>query len=210
MTFTLSVALGRIGLYTTNTNGDPLGGACYSLNGGEPICDNGPQDGDSDDGVMRLTGLTPGDYTISQTTVPDGYQQAPDQTITVNPGARTRVDFVNELALGTLSVSVTDDQGNPVPGACVTATDAAGNATQVCDNQDPDQDATDGVIAIPNLAPGTPCSARRCSPRPRSTATWERSAGRRRDSPRTTARRGAEGAAARAEEFDSSRAFAAA
>ena len=154
VTFTLSVALGRIGLYTTSSDGGPLGGACYSLNGGDPVCDNGPQDGDPDDGVMRLTGLTPGDYTISQTTVPDGYQQAPDQTITVNPGARTRVEFVNEPALGTLTVSVTDDQGNPVPGACVTATDAAGNATQVCDNQDPDQDATDGVIAIPNLAPG--------------------------------------------------------
>ena len=45
-TFTLSVALGRIGLYTTSPNGGPFGGACYSLNGGDPVCDNGPQDGD--------------------------------------------------------------------------------------------------------------------------------------------------------------------
>ena len=102
---------------------------------------------------MRVVGLQPGDYTISQTTVPEGHQQAPDQTFTVQPGQRTRVDIVNEPAPGSIEVTIADaTSGQPVGGACITSDGFSG---EFCDNAEGDANTADGVIRVDGVVPGT-------------------------------------------------------
>jgi uncharacterized surface anchored protein len=153
VTFTLSVANGRIDIVTENAAGDRLGGACYSINGGEPICDNAQGDANDNDGVIRVGNLPPGEYSVSQTTAPPGHDQAADQAFQVNPGARTRVDVVNEPLAGSIQVAIADEvDGAPISGACITSDGFSG---EICDNGEGDANGDEGVIRVDGVVPGT-------------------------------------------------------
>lgn len=85
---------GRITVRKTDIDGDPLRGACFDLteDDAEAACTD-------DGGLVTFSGLTPGQYTLTETEAPSGYlEAAPVEAIVVNPGATTTVDVVNELA----------------------------------------------------------------------------------------------------------------
>ena len=152
ITFTLSVAAGRLDIVTANGDGDRIGGACYSISGGDPFCDNDANDGNTDDGVIRVRTLAPGDYTLTQTTAPDGYAAAADQTFTITAGERTRVDVKITPAYGSIEFTINDlGTQSPIAGACISSD---GFSNEICDNGDGDADPADGVILVQNVQPG--------------------------------------------------------
>ncbi len=130
---------------TQDTEGGVLPGACYALDGAEPLCDS---DGD---GVLNVENVAVGDHTVSQTTAPEGFAGAPDQTVTVALGVAAELIVVNDTSLsGSLVAIVTDDAGAPLASTCVTLDSGA----SACDNDATDTDDADGRIGIGELAPG--------------------------------------------------------
>ena len=145
VTVTHEVAPITVEVTTADAEGGILAGACYAVDGGEPLCDS---DGDA---IVNLKNVSPGERTISQTSAPEGFAVAPEQTITVEAGQPAEVTFVNDTPLaGSVSVTLVDEAGEPVVGACV----AAGEAVTVCDNAAQDRDDGDGTVLIEDLAPG--------------------------------------------------------
>lgn len=129
---------------TTDAEGGILAGACYAVDGGEPLCDS---DGDA---IVNLENVAPGERTISQTTAPEGFAAAADQTLTVEIGQAPEVTFVNDAPLvGSVSVALVDEAGEPIIGACVAVGDAA-----ICDNAPEDLDDADGALLTEELDPG--------------------------------------------------------
>ncbi|MDQ3539463.1 MAG: SpaA isopeptide-forming pilin-related protein, partial [Chloroflexota bacterium] len=130
---------------TTDAEGGILAGACYAVDGGEPLCDS---DGDA---IVNLEDVAPGERMISQTTPPEGFAAAADQTTTVEIGLAPEVTFVNDTPLaGSVSATLVDEAGEPIIGACI----AAGDAVAVCDNAPEDLDDADGAILTGDLDPG--------------------------------------------------------
>ena len=130
---------------TQDSEGGVLPGACYALDGAEPVCDS---DGD---GVLNFENVTVGDHTVSQTTAPEGFASAPDQTVTVAIGVAAELIVVNDTTLsGALVAIVTDETGAPLTSACITLASGA----SACDNLPEDTEAADGRIGLAGLAPG--------------------------------------------------------
>ncbi|HRA48404.1 MAG TPA: SpaA isopeptide-forming pilin-related protein, partial [Thermomicrobiales bacterium] len=155
LTFTLAVSPGRIDIVTQDADGNRLGGACYAINGGDPICDNDGNDGNSNDGVIRVSNLTPGDYTLTQTQAPAGYAAAADQTFTVNAGLRTRIDVTLALLPGSVTVNLTNSAtGDPIADGVCIQIPATADGTVYCDNDGNDSNADAGSIQIAGFAPG--------------------------------------------------------
>ena len=75
-------------------------------------------DTDADPGQIRVTDVAIGDYTVSQTTTPDGYLPADDQSGTVAADEVARFDITNAAATGTLSIIAQDANGVAVNGIC--------------------------------------------------------------------------------------------
>nr|MBA2247128.1 hypothetical protein [Chloroflexia bacterium] len=143
VTVSHEVAAITLRVSTQDSEGGILPGACYALDGAEPLCDS---DGD---GVLNVENVAPGDHTVSQTTAPQGFANAPDQTVTVEIGVPAELIVVNDTSLsGSLVAIVTDDAGAPLVGTCVTLD----SGESACDNDD--AEAADGRIGIDELAPG--------------------------------------------------------
>jgi hypothetical protein len=129
-----------------------LGGACFAATGPDgntvELCD------DDGDGTVRFENLPPGDYAVHETRAPEGYQSAEDQTVSVPSGGEATLNFQNQAIpqTGSVAVTVQDDQGQPVPGACF---DVAGpQAVHACDDGENDADQTPGLVLVQNLPPG--------------------------------------------------------
>ncbi|HEV2072941.1 MAG TPA: SpaA isopeptide-forming pilin-related protein [Thermomicrobiales bacterium] len=137
------VVVSSIDITTTNAAGESLAGACYALDGGEPICDDG-------DGTVTITGVRVGNHTIAQTTAPEGYRLAAEQSVTVTAAAPASVTFQNVALTGSVSIEVVDPDGNSVPGVCYTIDGGA----QQCDDDGTDANATPGTIQVDGLALG--------------------------------------------------------
>ena len=152
LTFTLSVAPGRLDIFTQDADGNQLGGACYSINGGDPICDNDENDGNDNEGVIRVSGSGCGRLHVSQTTTPATFAPAADTTFTITAGERTRVDITLTPAFGAIEFTITDlATGNPIAGTCISSDGFSG---EICDNSDSDGDPADGVILVSDVQPG--------------------------------------------------------
>lgn len=100
---------GALAILKNSTKGGAVtnAGAVFSYDGSS-VTDNGTGDDDSDVGEICVSGLTPGDYTVNETSPPDGYGGAPaseeDQVVTVvdgtdcgdnPPGAGATATFTN-------------------------------------------------------------------------------------------------------------------
>ena len=134
----------------TKTDGtNPLAGACFTVDGGDEVCDNGDGDTDDADGTITIENIVAGQHEIAESQTPDGYNGADAQTVDVQAGQAAAVTFVNTQQTGSIRVTVNDGQ-NPVADACVSVD--GGDA--VCDNDDNDQNSDDGVIEIDGIAPG--------------------------------------------------------
>ena len=136
---------GSVVITTTDANSVPLPGACYAIDGGDPVCD-----GDDADGVVTIDGLSLGDHTISQTTPPEGYQQAADQPVTVTADGPAAITIQAVVLTGGISIEVIDPDGVPVAGVCYTID----NGDVQCDDDPTDGDLTPGMIVIGGLSLG--------------------------------------------------------
>jgi hypothetical protein len=117
-------------------------GAVFSYNSSS-VTDNGAGDADSDVGVVCVSGLNTGSYTVNETTPPDGYGGASetDQTATVVAGS----NCTDNLPTGSAVVTFTNPPLADIQvnfrdgGSGETALEAAGI---VCDNATGDTDET--------------------------------------------------------------------
>ncbi len=132
-------------------SGDVLGGACFSIDGGDENCD------EDFDGVVEFSGIEPGSHSLTETTPPEGFEgigtvdfQLPESggqfdvphTAAEAPAAET----------GNFQAHIRDDQGNALPGACVTITprgDTPGDETRSCDGDDGNDDGEVLFFDIP-------------------------------------------------------------
>jgi uncharacterized surface anchored protein len=92
------------------------------------------------DGLTRFEGLAPGDASIHETQSPDDYDPGADQTVAIPENDVARISVPNAKIppqTGSLSALAVDPEGNPLPGACYTATDPDDARDETCD--------TDGV-----------------------------------------------------------------
>ncbi len=146
-TATAEPETGNLLIRKYDENRDDLAGACFSLtdsSGGViELCDNGNGDEDTRDGRLRINGLTPGDYTLTETQAPEGYSPAEPQTITIVAGETARVNVDNLLALGTVVIR-TGDGTQLLGGACYELSGFG----QVCDEDG------DGVVQFDDVAAG--------------------------------------------------------
>ena len=85
----------------TDADGFAVIGSCVSLSGPQSYqaCDNDQNDGDGQDGLILFSEVAPGDYVVSNSSVPDGYQTAPDQNLTVPSDSTDTINVV--LSAGT-------------------------------------------------------------------------------------------------------------
>ncbi|MGH2548856.1 MAG: MSCRAMM family protein, partial [Thermomicrobiales bacterium] len=130
-------------------NGQPLGGACFSLRVGQTTkvpstCDNA--DG-ANDGTITFNNVPTGTYTLHETVKPSAdYQSAADVSVTINKDQTTTITVTNVYKTGRVQVKKVDQYGNPLQGACFDLSpDGQG---QSCSN-------ASGVIIFDNLQPGT-------------------------------------------------------
>ena len=131
-------ALGTVEITSENQSGDELTGFCVSVSGNDPVCDNGG-------GVIELElPVTGVEQPVVQTTAPDGYQPAPDQTVLVEQDDTVEVVFTNQAATGTIRVVSVGASLNPLPGACA----ELDSDSELCD------DDGNGVILFENVAVG--------------------------------------------------------
>ncbi len=108
-------------------DGSYLAGACFRLTGeGETapldeVCDNQGGDENTADGRILLTDIRAGRYTLTQSTAPNGYTLAADQSFRIAAGSVREVAVTNQAVpeqTATLDVQTTDAEGTLLPGAC--------------------------------------------------------------------------------------------
>ncbi|MER3437966.1 MAG: hypothetical protein C4346_10465, partial [Chloroflexota bacterium] len=142
--------------------GGPLPGACFGLDRGAgleyEVCDQGAGDGDLEEGIISIQNVPAGEWTLIETQAPVGYDPAPNQTITVEPGQTLNLQIKNQPEVppaekGNLTVKKVDAKGNPLPGACFSL--KQGVVTKVPSRCDSADGANDGTITFTGIAVGT-------------------------------------------------------
>lgn len=106
--------VGTITINKTGNGGAPLAGAGFKLtaNGTEYTSTLSNQSG-----IATITNVPYGTYTLTETTIPNGYTKADDQTVIVDSANKT-INVVNVLVQkGTLTINKVGVNGNPVAGA---------------------------------------------------------------------------------------------
>ncbi|MGC4106296.1 MAG: SpaA isopeptide-forming pilin-related protein [Thermomicrobiales bacterium] len=137
-----------------------LTGACFRLSNNDhtygPFCDG---DDGTVDGRIWFNGVVPGDYTLTETVAPTGYQKAADRQVSVAPGASVRVNVADQKApppaqTGTVQVNKVDANGKVLKGGCFRLFDGNNNpvTAQFCDISD---GVNDGIILIKSAPVGT-------------------------------------------------------
>ncbi|MFN8589922.1 MAG: SpaA isopeptide-forming pilin-related protein [Thermomicrobiales bacterium] len=152
---------GRLVITVADDQGNPVGKTCFDLSGPldlTEICDR------QDDGRLNIPDLPAGDYQVTQTQTARGFTPAADTTVTVPAGDTVELPLVNapegadqgqEAApdRGQVVVTVSDESGQPVAGACVTLATADGDVA-ACDNTDADRSDESGRIELDGVAAG--------------------------------------------------------
>jgi uncharacterized surface anchored protein len=130
---------------TSDGQGGVPTGACYTIDGGEPICD---EDGD---GIVNFENVAPGSHRFEQSTPPEGFQPVDGQDIEIIPGEVESVIFTNNQAVnGSLVVSILDPDGNLVPNINVTIAEGVTVTDNAADDTDPDP----GQVGFNDLVAG--------------------------------------------------------
>jgi uncharacterized repeat protein (TIGR01451 family)/fimbrial isopeptide formation D2 family protein len=159
---------GQITILKQDENGDPLGGATFSISpnpftgsGSLEITDNQDPDEDDADGVIHLTAIEPDEYEVCETAAPAGYiLDDTCQSLTVGQNGSAQFGpFVN--GLGEVSWVKKDAQtGNKLGGATFSLAGIAGAANgfgplTVVDNGTNDEDPDAGELLVSGLLLGT-------------------------------------------------------
>ncbi len=153
-----TIAQGQIRILKVDQDGGAnLGGACFTVDDGLPVCDNNTGDLDPAEGVI-LVDATAGDRMVTEVTAPEGYDPVlSPQTVTVQNGETAEITFENSAFTGSVRIVKTaNDTQLPLGGACFTLQDADGNTVgPVCDNGEGDSDPAEGVIVLQGVTAGT-------------------------------------------------------
>ncbi|MEY2515293.1 MAG: hypothetical protein QOJ89_2651 [bacterium] len=132
------VVPGTVKVIKTTGTGAALAGAVFTLVDGnagttDPTCTT------DDQGKCQFNNVPLGTYTLSETTTPNGYTTAADQTVVVTLGTAPGVGdedtktFVDNIVLGTVKVVKTTGAGLALPGAVFTLIDGnAGTTDPTC------------------------------------------------------------------------------
>ena len=150
------LVFGSIEIDTTDAaTGDPVPGACYTVDTAEPtiVCDADTADGSTEDGTVLIGGLPAGDYTVTMSTPPPNYGGADPQPATVTSGGTAQLEFrvTAEVTTGTLTISKVDGD-TVLPGACFRLDGEGGPIGPICDSAD---GADDGTITFSDVPAGT-------------------------------------------------------
>ena len=159
---------GQITILKQDENGDPLGGATFSItpnpftgSGSLEVKDNDSNDDNDADGVIHLSAVEPDEYEVCETKAPAGYI-LDDTCVTKTVGQNGHAQFgpfVN--GLGAISWEKVDDQsGDKIGGATFTLKGTAGAASgfgpiTVVDNGQNDEDNVPGELTVSGLKLGT-------------------------------------------------------
>ena len=124
---TFSLGMGEIIVTKQSADGGTLKGAVFELmnSSGEVIATATS----NAEGVALFTELQPGDYTVRETTAPQGFEIAMDssQSIRISAGSSQRVTFINPPVTGRIRIVKTDTSTHkPLPGAVFAVTRLTG------------------------------------------------------------------------------------
>ena len=130
------VVPGTVNIHKTGINGTALSGATFTLYVDNPTVGGTRTAADTittktcttaaGTGDCSITGVAPGNYWVVETTTPNGYDTAPEQTVVVGTGAAAHVGDVDNLTFadpvvnGRVTITKTDDADNPLNGATFT------------------------------------------------------------------------------------------
>ena len=140
----MSVRPGRLVVVTVDQADTTvrLNNACYGLENGAtfgPFCD---ADDGTVDGRVIFTNVPSGEYTLTETVAPTGFEASADRTVTIPAGGSLQVTVANARvpvpeATGQLVVIPLDPDGSEVAGGCYQVFDGDTAVTdRVCDNAD--------------------------------------------------------------------------
>lgn len=144
LTFQVAAQTGAVQITTVTAAGDPLVGICYSVDEGEPVCDDGAAN------VVTIDGLGLGEHSVAQVTTPDGYDVPAAQTVNVTAEAPAALTFQNIRQTGSIAITIVDAESAPLAGACVTVD----GSVIVCDNGDGDANLAEGTIQLDGMLTG--------------------------------------------------------
>lgn len=152
--------LGSLSWTKTNEGDAPLAGSTWSLTGpgeySKSITDNGEEDLDAADGAFKIAELPLGEYTLTETVAPTGYElDSTPRTVTVTGGETTTTagPFKNLPIPGSVTWTKTDADGKALSGSEWTLSSAAGDVA-VIDNGENDADPANGAFKVTGLAWG--------------------------------------------------------
>ncbi|HET7531322.1 MAG TPA: SpaA isopeptide-forming pilin-related protein, partial [Mycobacteriales bacterium] len=135
--FTLEAAAGSIAVTVTDANGAPIENACVSVDDGEPRCTGA-------DGTVTFENVPVGQHTVSETSLPDGYQALDPVQVTVEDGQAAPASFQHPVPTGAIQVTSVDPNGANIGGACV----AIDGGEPLCDVDG------DGILNFPDIPVG--------------------------------------------------------
>jgi len=158
---------GQLVILKEDGSGNALADACFEITpdpktgtGVMTLCDNGANDENPADGILGVTGCILGLVcNVTETVVPDGYEGADPQTVTIS--ATLTVTFVNTEEKCELTIYKKDGSGNALAGACFTITPNPKTGTDslvLCDNDANDECPADGVFCLSELICGLTCT----------------------------------------------------
>ena len=137
---------------TTLSGGVLIEGACYTVAGIE-VCDGEAGDTHATAGIVSITDLEPGtDIPVEMTRVPSGFQQPAAQSVSIDAGVTTAVEFqlVAEITPGSVTVRTLGANDDPLPNACYRLIQDGTVIGPVCDGEN-----ADGDTVFEDVAPGT-------------------------------------------------------
>ncbi|KAB1658886.1 hypothetical protein F8O09_04760 [Pseudoclavibacter sp. CFCC 11306] len=150
---------------TDATSGAKLSGSEWTLTGPDKgdskviqVVDNGAGDEDPEVGALKVSGLAWGNYALTETKAPTGYQVT-TQNLKVTIG-QNAVDvrlkaIANQRIPGSLTWNKTDaTTGDALAGSEWSLVGPDGKATTVVDDGTGDEDATAGALKVSGLAWG--------------------------------------------------------
>ncbi|MDQ3695553.1 MAG: SpaA isopeptide-forming pilin-related protein, partial [Chloroflexota bacterium] len=139
---------------TVTDSGEPLLGACYSLQRGAstvgPVCGD-----DANSGIATFTELQGGAYLLRQTQPPAGYDRASTQALLIPAGETSAVEVVHIARPGSVEIVKVDNNGDLLAGSCfVLLTGDNQIVYRTCDNEQNDADPEPGVLLMTGIAAG--------------------------------------------------------
>jgi uncharacterized surface anchored protein len=139
---------GDLRVFKVNLNGNALAGSCFALIDASgrllyPACDS---DDGADDGVILLSGVAIGDYTLRETRRPSAdYETAADQAVRIAENVTTDVEVENALRAGRILIRKSNLSGAPLADACFDLNEDGGGAQCTDEN---------GELLFTGLVPG--------------------------------------------------------